>query len=340
MSKVKCMICGKEFEKIMWKHLQIHNVTREEYIKKFPNALLISEEFVERMSKARIEKEPTSAMIEGWKKAGKSNKILYENPTEAMILGYKKNSLTHLKYYQNHPETKKQRSEKMIIRCQNPTEAMIKSYKKISVSNKARAKNPTEAMIEGHKKAGKSNKGKVRTQSAKDKLSKAQKIKGKHPTPAMIEGRKRTIEKNKGKHRSQVSKDKSSISNKANWLDEEFRAAHSGENANNYKGGISNLPYCEKFDEDLKERVREYFDRCCYVCGKNEIDNGEKLSVHHVNYDKMVCCNDVKPLFVPLCRSCHMKTHDNREEWEDFFTVSLKYLTDGKCFYTKEEMIK
>ena len=110
-----------------------------------------------------------------------------------------------------------------------------------------------------------------------------------------------------------------------------------GDKASNWKGGISFEPYCEKFNGDFKERVRDFFGRCCYVCGKNEIDNGEKLSVHHVNYDKMVCCNDVKPLFVPLCRSCHAKTYHNREYWEEFFTVSLEYLTNGDCFIPKEQ---
>jgi hypothetical protein len=109
-----------------------------------------------------------------------------------------------------------------------------------------------------------------------------------------------------------------------------------GEKSPVWKGGISFEPYCEKFDYDLKERVREFFDRKCYVCGKNEIDNGRKLDVHHVNYDKMVCCNDVKPLFVPLCQSCHSKTQWDREYWEEFFTVSLELLIQGECFIKKD----
>ena len=111
-----------------------------------------------------------------------------------------------------------------------------------------------------------------------------------------------------------------------------------GEKASQWKGGISHLPYCEKFDDDLKERVCEFFDRKCYVCGKTEAENGQKLSVHHVNYNKMVCCNDVKPLFVPLCRKCHSKTNKDREYWEEFFTISLKYLTNGECFLPKKNI--
>lgn len=113
-----------------------------------------------------------------------------------------------------------------------------------------------------------------------------------------------------------------------------------GELSPKWKGGISFFPYCEKFDYDLKERVRNFFGRCCYVCGKTEAENGQKLSVHHVNYDKMVCCNDVKPLFVPLYQSCHSKTQKDREGWEEFFTISLEYLTDGKCFLPREELKK
>lgn len=108
--------------------------------------------------------------------------------------------------------------------------------------------------------------------------------------------------------------------------------SQTGEKAPNWKGGISFEPYCQKFNEDLKERIRNFFDRKCYICGKTEFENGRKFDVHHINYDKMVCCNTVKPLFVPLCRSCHAKTNANREFWEEFFTISLEYLTHGKCF--------
>jgi hypothetical protein len=110
-----------------------------------------------------------------------------------------------------------------------------------------------------------------------------------------------------------------------------------GEKHPNWKGGISFGHYCEKFDDEFKDRVRDFFNGCCYVCGIGQSELGRKLDVHHVNYDKMVCCNDVKPLFVPLCRSCHAKTYFDREYWEVFFTISLEYLTDGKCFLPKVE---
>ena len=102
-----------------------------------------------------------------------------------------------------------------------------------------------------------------------------------------------------------------------------------------WKGGTSFEPYCIKFNNDFKERVRNYFNRCCYVCGKNEIENKQKLDIHHVTYNKDTCCDDSKPLFVPLCRSCHIKTNFDRDYWQEFFTVSLEYLTDGECYIKK-----
>lgn len=107
-----------------------------------------------------------------------------------------------------------------------------------------------------------------------------------------------------------------------------------------WKGGISFEPYCQKFNNEFKERVREFFGRRCVVCGINENENHKKLHVHHVNYDKMVCCNGNIPLFVPLCNRCHPKTSNgDRDYWNRHFEELIMKKYDGKCYYTKEEMI-
>jgi len=73
-----------------------------------------------------------------------------------------------------------------------------------------------------------------------------------------------------------------------------------------WKGGISFEPYCIKFNNEFKERVREFFGRKCVECGAPE--NGKKLCVHHVNFKKDTCCTpEVPRLFVALCTSCHGK---------------------------------
>lgn len=111
---------------------------------------------------------------------------------------------------------------------------------------------------------------------------------------------------------------------------------YTGERAAGWKGGISFEPYCPKFNREFKERVREFWGRKCFLCTKTEADQGKRLHVHHVNYDKMVCCNDIKPLFVPLCHSCHMKTTvGDRQGWEAYLTEQILLATDGECYLPK-----
>lgn len=94
--------------------------------------------------------------------------------------------------------------------------------------------------------------------------------------------------------------------------------------------------YCEKFNKEFKERVRAYWNYQCFECGTPQ--NGRLLGVHHVHYDKKMCCNGSPQDVVPLCASCHSKTNKNRDYWEDHFTELLyAYNPDGKCFFTKEE---
>ena len=136
-------------------------------------------------------------------------------------------------------------------------------------------------------------------------------------------------------NRPEVKK-KNSESAKKQWENKEFRESMSGENNSNWQGGVSFGQYCKKFNYDLKERVRMFFGRRCLLCGA--LEGKEKLSVHHVNYDKMMCCNDVKPLFAPLCRKCHGKTISKRKYYEEYFTQKIIEEYGGKCFLTKEEM--
>lgn len=96
-------------------------------------------------------------------------------------------------------------------------------------------------------------------------------------------------------------------------------------------------PYCEKWTADLRERVRAYFGYICFECGLEQ--DGRKLNVHHVHYNKKTCCDGSPHDLVPLCPECHTKANFNRDYWEDHFTEKLyKDNPDGKCFFTKEEM--
>jgi len=112
-----------------------------------------------------------------------------------------------------------------------------------------------------------------------------------------------------------------------------------GENSPHWRGGISFEPYCPKFNNTFKERVRAFFGYRCVECG--ELENGEKLSVHHVHYSKDSCCNtEVPRMFVSLCRPCHTKTNHNRKEWQSHFEQLLVSQYGGRSYFTEEEWEK
>lgn len=102
---------------------------------------------------------------------------------------------------------------------------------------------------------------------------------------------------------------------------------YTGENNPAWQGGISFEPYCPKFNEEFKESIRERFGRVCFLCPTTEEENGKKLSVHHVQYEKNCLCDDIKCEFVPLCESCHGKTNHNREHWEVLILEKLAVTT-------------
>lgn len=114
------------------------------------------------------------------------------------------------------------------------------------------------------------------------------------------------------------------------------RRINEGENHPNWKGGISFEPYCHKFNENFKERCRRYWKRKCGICGLNEYENkmkwDQKLSVHHVNYNKDSMCNDESNLFIPLCKGCHSKTNTNRRWWEVYLTNYLMIWFNGETY--------
>ena len=110
-----------------------------------------------------------------------------------------------------------------------------------------------------------------------------------------------------------------------------------GEDNPNWNGGSSFLPYCEKFNKEFKERVRAFFEYKCVECGKTQLENKKKLHVHHVNYDKMVCCNDIKPIFVALFTPHHAKANYNREYWEEHFIEIINEKYNGQCYLPRME---
>lgn len=96
-----------------------------------------------------------------------------------------------------------------------------------------------------------------------------------------------------------------------------------------WKGGLSLEPYPPEFNEMFKQTVRERDGNVCAICRLQE-RNGNKLSVHHIDYIKE---NTTPENCISLCNACHAVTHGNRDYWQDTLSSLLQrrlsYL--GEC---------
>lgn len=99
----------------------------------------------------------------------------------------------------------------------------------------------------------------------------------------------------------------------------------------NWRGGISFLPYCEKFNQKLKQIIRKRDNHVCQLCNikeENLISRAKHLSVHHVHYDKENCYPDL----ITLCPNCNSVVNFNRKHYESLFMNKLN--DRGLLFWT------
>lgn len=103
-----------------------------------------------------------------------------------------------------------------------------------------------------------------------------------------------------------------------------------GENHPSWIDGRSFLPYCSKFNNKLKEMVRRRDNHVCQLCGLSEKENGKKLDVHHIHYDKENCYPDL----TALCCKCNTFVNKliKRSYYEQFFMNTLN--DRGLLFWT------
>jgi len=117
---------------------------------------------------------------------------------------------------------------------------------------------------------------------------------------------------------SEKTRAKLSAAHTGKTLSEEHKAkltaGRMGENNANWQGGISFEPYCPAFNDRLKESIRNRDNRTCVLCGKSEIQNGERLSVHHIDGDKRQGCGKSWYLCA-LCRSCNVRPDTIEKEF-------------------------
>ena len=88
----------------------------------------------------------------------------------------------------------------------------------------------------------------------------------------------------------------------------------------NWKDGASFEPYGLEFDSSLREQVRFREKYKCKLCDCSQLENGQQLEVHHIDYDKK---NNNLNNLVALCIHCHRKTNGNRKHWTKYFVELL-----------------
>ena len=88
------------------------------------------------------------------------------------------------------------------------------------------------------------------------------------------------------------------------WYAQRADGRFKGENAPNWQGGRSKLPYAYEWTAELKEAIRERDGGVCQSCGGPP--RRKSLDVHHLDGDKRNC----EPSnLVSLCHPCHQKLH-------------------------------
>ncbi len=212
--------------------------------------------------------------------------------------------------------------------------------RKISISKKGKKINLTDEQLKNKKEKmkGENNPfyGKHHTEETKTNMSKIQKEYFQNNKSPMF-GRKHSIESklkmsnsHKGYKHKEEAKQKMSNYRKGRKFSNEHKNKMSEskkgknnsmygrtrEEAPRWLGGISFEPYSADFNKQFKELIRERDGYKCQICGMLEIENNEKLSCHHIDYDKK---NNLPDNLISLCRVCHMKTNFNRDNWITFF---------------------
>ena len=94
-----------------------------------------------------------------------------------------------------------------------------------------------------------------------------------------------------------------------------------GEKHPDWNGGSTKQKYPHIFNEFLKEMIRNRDNRKCQNCGCPEIENGKKLDVHHIDYNRNNCHSDN---LISLCVHCHRKTYRDRKYWTCYFQNKIK----------------
>jgi predicted DNA-binding protein YlxM (UPF0122 family) len=94
----------------------------------------------------------------------------------------------------------------------------------------------------------------------------------------------------------------------------------------NWRGGKSYEPYGLEFSNELKERIRIRDGYRCQECFRHQDELYSKsgikykLNIHHIDFNKL---NNQKDNLISLCKSCHLQTNFDRENWLNYYKEKL-----------------
>lgn len=64
----------------------------------------------------------------------------------------------------------------------------------------------------------------------------------------------------------------------------------------------------------MKKAIRDYFNNICFMSGITKKENGQNLTIHHVNYQKNCGCDSTQfCLYIPVTRSWNAIFNGNKE---------------------------
>lgn len=88
----------------------------------------------------------------------------------------------------------------------------------------------------------------------------------------------------------------------------------------NWKGGKSFEPYTLEWTSFLKNKIKKRDNYQCQNCSMTEEEHlivyGRRLSIHHIDYDKMNCKEDN---LITTCQPCNVRANYNRDYWQEYY---------------------
>lgn len=91
-----------------------------------------------------------------------------------------------------------------------------------------------------------------------------------------------------------------------------------GSGNHQWRGGISNLPYCHNWTKEYKEEIkkRDYYQCLNPYC----FDIDSRLVVHHIDYTKTICGPNN---LITVCGSCNSRANFDREWHTEWYRTIL-----------------